>query len=307
MKRTFFIISFSLCFVSFVTAQIKTREKNIEIVKEKFTPYDSLTNFTGKDAYKYIGQTFYIPVINDKRGYAGFYTKPMTGASYTYKRDKSNSTYMYTFSSALALEGKYFNVLDTIRDKYGTPFLKIKEKESGDIIYYNYYTVRPYAEKIPFIAVGYYEKQKQLLMGKVFYEMKQGWNRAYETGDSPFEKWEVIDYQIATDRRRQSEFEIFWGEELVLQDKSKNTKTVTREDAERTMEYALLTDKAYSTHKKYGSLRIGISKEACEAICGKPDKINTTTGSWGVHEQWVYKDKYIYFENGLVTAIQEEE
>lgn len=38
---------------------------------------------------------------------------------------------------------------------------------------------------------------------------------------------------------------------------------------------------------------------------GTPLKINTTTGSWGVHTQWVYKHAYLYFENGVLTTIQE--
>ena len=39
---------------------------------------------------------------------------------------------------------------------------------------------------------------------------------------------------------------------------------------------------------------------------GKPTKINKTTYAWGVTEQWCYPNyKYIYFEDGIVTAIQE--
>lgn len=39
---------------------------------------------------------------------------------------------------------------------------------------------------------------------------------------------------------------------------------------------------------------------------GEPKKINKTTYEWGTTEQWVYSmDRYIYLENGRVTAIQE--
>jgi len=39
---------------------------------------------------------------------------------------------------------------------------------------------------------------------------------------------------------------------------------------------------------------------------GRPNDINKSTGSWGVHEQWVYdtKDLYLYFENGKLTSFQ---
>ena len=55
---------------------------------------------------------------------------------------------------------------------------------------------------------------------------------------------------------------------------------------------------------------IGMSKSEVEkSTWGQPNKINKTTTAAGVTEQWVYKDalknKYIYFDNGYVTAIQE--
>lgn len=43
---------------------------------------------------------------------------------------------------------------------------------------------------------------------------------------------------------------------------------------------------------------------------GKPDDINRTVGSWGVKEQWVYKNQYgnktiyLYFENGILSSYQ---
>lgn len=35
---------------------------------------------------------------------------------------------------------------------------------------------------------------------------------------------------------------------------------------------------------------------------GKPETINKTVGSWGVHEQWVYGDTYLYFENNVLKS-----
>lgn len=46
--------------------------------------------------------------------------------------------------------------------------------------------------------------------------------------------------------------------------------------------------------------------EVRESTWGEPIKINKTTTEYGVDEQWVYDDyKYIYLEDGIVTAIQE--
>lgn len=52
---------------------------------------------------------------------------------------------------------------------------------------------------------------------------------------------------------------------------------------------------------------IGMTTSMVEnSTWGKPKDINKSTYSWGTTEQWVYSgNRYIYFENGIVTAIQE--
>ena len=52
---------------------------------------------------------------------------------------------------------------------------------------------------------------------------------------------------------------------------------------------------------------IGMTAEQVEASTwGKPKDINKTTTKYGVSEQWVYSDyRYIYLEDGIVTAITE--
>lgn len=48
------------------------------------------------------------------------------------------------------------------------------------------------------------------------------------------------------------------------------------------------------------------SEEVKKSTWGEPKKINKTTYSWGTSEQWCYSNyKYIYLDNGIVTAIQE--
>lgn len=56
-------------------------------------------------------------------------------------------------------------------------------------------------------------------------------------------------------------------------------------------------------------IHIGMTSEQVRAAWGKPHKINTTVGSYGKHEQWVMSDSigssYVYFENGILTSIQQ--
>ena len=53
--------------------------------------------------------------------------------------------------------------------------------------------------------------------------------------------------------------------------------------------------------------RIGMTAEDVrKSTWGEPKNINKTTYTWGTKEQWCYSGyRYIYFENGIVTAIQE--
>ena len=85
-------------------------------------------------------------------------------------------------------------------------------------------------------------------------------------------------------------------------------------------------------------LFIGMTPEQCVQSRGEPDSINVTTTDRGRHEQWVYRDRrywvssqaagstvlatvndgvaegwrylspcYVYFDNGILTAIQDSQ
>lgn len=46
--------------------------------------------------------------------------------------------------------------------------------------------------------------------------------------------------------------------------------------------------------------------EARKSTWGKPKNINRTTTAYGISEQWVYDGyKYLYFEDGILTTIQD--
>jgi hypothetical protein len=73
--------------------------------------------------------------------------------------------------------------------------------------------------------------------------------------------------------------------------------------------------------KKYGPVygpyvfsatpTVGMTKAMFNEFMNKPDEVNRTVGTWGVHEQWVYSDRpngkteYYYFENGKLTSWQD--
>lgn len=81
------------------------------------------------------------------------------------------------------------------------------------------------------------------------------------------------------------------GEKLAKYEKSKPVET--------TYEYYIKPQKL--------SPAIGMTaEEVRNSSWGKPSDINKTTTAYGVHEQWVYSgNRYIYLDDGIVTAIQE--
>jgi hypothetical protein len=63
--------------------------------------------------------------------------------------------------------------------------------------------------------------------------------------------------------------------------------------------------KAARLFKKQQGVNIGASQQdALDSSWGKPKRVNRTTRADGVTEQWVYDGGYLYFENGILRAIQ---
>lgn len=51
-------------------------------------------------------------------------------------------------------------------------------------------------------------------------------------------------------------------------------------------------------------IAIDMPDYVAEISWGKPSKINRSVGSYGIHEQWVYSNAYVYFRNGVLTSWQ---
>lgn len=63
-----------------------------------------------------------------------------------------------------------------------------------------------------------------------------------------------------------------------------------------------------STETKKSAPKIGMTKsEVLNSTWGSPKKKNITETAYGTHEQWVYANGYIYFDNGVVTSISKSE
>ncbi|PJN86117.1 hypothetical protein [Bacillus velezensis] len=68
-------------------------------------------------------------------------------------------------------------------------------------------------------------------------------------------------------------------------------------------------DDEQSEDEEYQEKKIAIGMTKQEVIqlkdWGRPMSINKTTTASGINEQWVYGTRYLYFDNGVLTTIQE--
>lgn len=53
------------------------------------------------------------------------------------------------------------------------------------------------------------------------------------------------------------------------------------------------------------TIKLGMSEQEILNVVGIPSRKNKDVGDWGVHEQWVYQNGYLYFENGNLNSWQE--
>jgi len=81
---------------------------------------------------------------------------------------------------------------------------------------------------------------------------------------------------------------------------------VALEKRQAELESKRVEERAKAAHNAKGGVTIGMTKDrVLKSNWGKPINVNRTTTSRGVREQWVYGGQnYLYFENGILTAIQ---
>lgn len=332
MKAKIFLILFYISYFSSI-GQITTT-KVAPVVSQIMIEYDSTENFMDEALYRYIGQELYLN---------GF-TRPLNGAGYRgFYKDYSKSRYenrnIYkccdsdNTSKYVDLVGKYFEVIEIIDHPDGNSgligercFLKLREKSSGDIVYYEHNGILNEGEyNFPFIVVGFYEKQKQYWADKEFvlsedckvtldanfnYVPKTDINTGKPINSHLGDKWvfkslTINEKYFILSAVMQNSF----AEEILIPFNYINERLTS--DLKT---FAYLKTEAENYIKKFGEenfnlilrgvLKLGMTTEMCRLSWGEPKEINKTVLSNIVKEQWVYRSKYLYFENDVLTAMQ---
>jgi hypothetical protein len=322
MLRVLLTLILNLTILTLSVGQITTTKVASRYDESKVSKYDSLSNFLGKEVYKYLGQDLYLKGKSEslrKYGYKGFYTD-YNRAQFDGSVYKCCDSYNSKYSE---LVGRYFKVLDIIKHPKATEneylygnkyYLKLQEKSSGDIVYYEYDT--EYERSFSFIVVGFFEKLKKHTKGQKYIfgntklrfgedelDVKTGKKIVFELG----EKWECIDVTIE---------EQYYNLSLLLKDDDGQIMAIGYEMVIGANKFHdVFTENEAEKYKTsfgvenwnsilQGKVRIGMTKEMCKLSWGDPERINETITAGKISEQWVYTDNYIYFENGKLTVIQ---
>jgi hypothetical protein len=323
MGKKFLLLLLVLTYWDFSLAQVTITQ----VTKKKETitnqQYDSLNNFLGQDAYKYIGQELYVKGMKNvfrDQGYTGFYNDYLSlsmSTSNIYKWCKELYTYRSSYDS---LVGKYFKVLAVIKDPKATGyprlyetkyFLKLKEKVSGDIVFYNYNSI--IRVEFPFIIEGYFEKQKELNMNREFVLRGRNWLNRLPLDSKPIldintgetvslevgSQWKCIDFTLD---EKNYDF-------CLIIENNKGEKILMPANISYDSHYTFSAKEAEKYQVKFGktnwfkilrgTVAIGFTEEMVLLSWGTPDRVNRTSYDG---DQWVYDDKYLYFENGKLQA-----
>ena len=135
--------------------------------------YDSLQNFLGEKCRQYIGQEFYVIPKDEalwKYGYSDFkVNSDEIGLSYSQKQKNNYKSTKDGYSTEYdALQGKYFYVEDVVPsgDSYIAYYIKLRNKENDEVVYFAYSSTVNSWVNFPFLVVGYFEKQKELFINQ---------------------------------------------------------------------------------------------------------------------------------------------
>jgi hypothetical protein len=337
---TFFTLKTDLIYSQIGTTKIPeiSSNNNVNVVE-----YDSTYNFPGNNPESLIGQKLYLLpniVLGRFVNHPFFRKEPTSKVNYRrpsssyYLYVEDNSPYGRSGSDYTKLNEKYFEVKDVVRNDEGI-FLKLYNGERNEEFYYMYpqdYVLNLYINddkqfEWGFIVLGFYEKMKQKLVGTsvVLKNSKYTWlnsdikrvplrdlNTGEEVSYSIGMEWVVDDLTI----NESNEYSL----SMILSEPSGQRIMVSLDYIGKLglgPKFGIYTKNEYEElYKKYGDkmllvldsiVQIGFNYELVELAISDYSvlDVNTTVTNGIRFEQWVLGgDRYIYFDDGVVTSFQ---
>jgi len=343
-KKRFYFYLLTMSLSSSAFSQISKIYVEQPAKVENTHPYDSLENINFKNAKQHIGQTIYLKEDSWSKENGGYvlihlYTIPLfeSNNNALYKSVPSKDINGFNVCDYEQLKCKSFYVNKLLpnnkaefswdKNKW---CLQLVETTSKDIVYLFFDELdNPFRY---FLTTGYFEKLKKTYIGKEYIYKDFRWE-GLNKEDNEGGLYSLNDGTERTDIPKDTRIKCIDmaiksggdNEIIAIMENSKYGKSYTRFCEIENPDYGnkIQTLEAYNKDiarnkyiiKKYGAqnaklifegkVKIGFTKQMCIKSWGEPEEINKTSGSYGVHEQWVYgTGSYLYFENGILTTIQ---
>lgn len=112
---------------------------------------------------------------------------------------------------------------------------------------------------------------------------------------------------ITTDKVVKEKPKAEWRQEM--KERNAAIEKLSKDAVPKVENYPYWPDKVKEAIKN-GQFFLGMTVQQVVASFGRlPDDVNSTTGSWGVHDQYIWEEmggtQYLYFENGILTSWQD--
>ena len=305
MRKTNLAIMAFLSYSLYAEAQLNivTRNSGLkEYTVQNAQPYDSLTNVEERSFAALPGQTLYMHgARNDSRGYYDtFFTGNFLAGSerQIYKDDGRGNT------PAEAVVGKYYEVLKVwTRRDYLTAgcCLLLREKESGDEVYFN-----PYLQPRSMTCLGYYEKLKRYI-GQVFFSLA----KRVETEDgqiiTPPEGAEYRCVDVGLKMNSDGAFLLMEGKDGVRVE----AFSIGGDEVYEFVSAARIASLTERYGEKYGrqvafrKVDTGMTREMVIAAWGEPYRKTEIKWQDGTLETWRFSDnRYVELLDGKVLNVR---
>lgn len=305
MRKTNLAIMAFLSYSLYAEAQLNIVTRNSgmkEYTVQNAQPYDSLTNVEERSFAALPGQTLYMHgARNDSRGYYDtFFTGNFLVGSgrQVYKDDGQGNT------PAEAVVEKYYEVLKvwTERDYLTVGCcLLLREKESGEEIYYN-----PYLYPLSMTCLGFYEKLKRYI-GQTFLSLA----KRVETEDgqiiTPPEGTEYRCVDVCLKMNSDGAFLLMEGADGVRVE----AFSIGGDEVYGFVSAARISSLTERYGKKYGKqvafrkVDTGMTREMVIAAWGEPYRKTEIKRQDGTLETWRFSDnRYVELLDGKVLNVR---
>lgn len=305
MKSKLLLIPVFLSLYGTTSAQLNIVSKNDglkEFTVQNVQPYDSLANVDNRSFASLPGQILYMHGAKDDRyGYfdAFFTGNFLTGKKYpVYKLENVKST------PAKEVVGRYYEVVKvwTKTDSYSSGCcLLLREKETGDEIYYN-----PFMYPHCMTCLGYYEKLKRYI-GQTFLSLGIAAESMDRQAVKPSPKTEYRCIDIGLEMNSDGAFLILKGADgAKLKGSPVGDEVYEFVSTERITSLVELYGKQYGERIAFRKVDTGMTKEMVVTAWGEPYRKSKIKKEDEVLEIWSFSgSRYVEILNGKVVNIHE--